>query len=229
MEVPATRSTFARKARKGAEIAFYGALIAASRVFGFKPRHRARDRRQLDEEILPALARNDRFGRVLSVGCDWYTEHVEDLFLRAGREYSTLEIDPQRARYGARRHIVAPLAELGAHQAPESLDLILCNGVIGWGLNDPREIEASIRACVEALAPGGLLLLGWDDVPEKMPVRIDEIQALRALVHAGPPGIDRALIRTETFTNHTFGFFIKPHTASVGADASAGEERLGTA
>jgi len=217
-----------RKIRKGAEIAFYAMLIVASTIFGFKARHRAKDRRQLDEEILPALARNDAYARVLSVGCDWYTEHVEDMFLEAGRQYSTLEIDPKRARHGAKRHIVAPLAELGAHQAPGSLDLILCNGVIGWGLNDRREIEASMQACVDALAPGGMLLLGWDDVPEKMPMRIDEIQALRALVPASPVGIDRAVIRTPTFTNHTFGFFIKPHPTDAPA-ARASEERLGTA
>jgi SAM-dependent methyltransferase len=202
-----------RKARKAGEILFYGALVGASRLFGFKARHRARDRRMLDEVILPALAADSRYSRVLSVGCDWYTEHVEDLFVSKGREYATLEIDEDRARHGAARHAIAPLSGLLEHHPRGSLDLILCNGVIGWGLNDPVEIEKSIKACVEALAPGGLLLLGWDDVPEKLPVPIGEIAALKALAPASPAGLE-PVIRVDTYAKHTFGFFAKPSTIS---------------
>jgi hypothetical protein len=209
MSGSAPPSSLTRKAVKGAEIVYYGALVAASGVFGFKPRHRARDRRILDERILPALAKNDRFHRVLNVGCDWYTQHVEDLFAAHGREYTTLEIDPARARYGAKRHVVAPLSRLGDHFAPGSLDLILCNGVIGWGLDQPAEIEASMAACVTALAPGGVLLLGWDDVPEKLPVAIRDIRALQSLSLASPVDDLPATIATETYARHTFGFFVK--------------------
>ena len=202
-------SALTRKATKGVEIVFYGALVAASRVFGFKPKHKARDRRILDETILPALARNDRLRRVLNVGCDWYTQHVENIFAAHRRDYATLEVDPARARYGARRHIVAPLSKLGEHFGTESLDLILCNGVIGWGLDEPAEIEASMAACVTALAPGGVLLLGWDDVPEKLPVPIRDIRALQTLSLASPDGTLPPTIVTETYARHTFGFFMK--------------------
>ena len=199
-----------RKLRKALDIAFYGALRLGAAVFGFKARHRALDRRRLDEDILPLLAANDRLARVLFVGCDWYTEHVEGLFTSKGREYTTIEIDPDRARHGARRHIVAPLADLGRHVPAGGLDLIVCNGVIGWGLNDPREIEASLSACVVALSPGGILLLGWDDVPEKLPLPIDEIKALRPLESVIPPGFTRAVIETNTYARHTFKFLGKP-------------------
>jgi SAM-dependent methyltransferase len=199
-----------RKGVKAAEILFYGVLRVSGFLFGFKPRHRAKDRRILDEQILPRLAANDRFARVLFVGCDWYTEHVEDLFLAKGRSFTTIEIDPKRARHGAKRHIVAGLAELMRHVEPESVDLIVCNGVIGWGLDDPVEIENSISACVIALSPLGVLLLGWDAVPEKLPVPIDRIQALRSLEPKAPDGFASAVIETGTYARHTFGFFEKP-------------------
>lgn len=200
---------FSRKLRKAADILFYGGLRAAAAILGFKPKHRAKDRRLLDEIILPRLARTSRFQRVLFVGCDWYTEHVEDLFLSAGREYATIELDPARAKHGARRHFVGALADISSHVKPESLDLIICNGVIGWGLNDPVEIERSMAACVKALAPSGLLLLGWDDVPEKLPIPIERIEALSLLRSTIPEGFDTAVIRAGTYTNHTFGFWEK--------------------
>jgi SAM-dependent methyltransferase len=203
-----------RKGIKAAEILFYGGLRLSGFLFGFKPRHRAKDRRMLDEEILPRLAANDRFARVLFVGCDWYTEHVEDLFLAKRRTFTTIEIDPRRARHGAQKHIIAGLSELGAHVARGSIDLIVCNGVIGWGLDDPAEIEKSMAACVAALSPGGFLLLGWDDVPEKLPVPIEKIQALRLLAPDAPQGIPSPVVETGTYARHTFGFFKKPEGAS---------------
>ena len=69
-----------------------------------------------------------------------------------------------------------------------------------------------MAACVAALSPGGMLLLGWDDVPEKLPAPIDEIQALRALRSLAPDGFEHAVIETGTYTRHTFGFWQKPST-----------------
>lgn len=199
-----------RKSRKALDIVYYAGLRTAAALLGFKPRHRAKDRRVLDEDILPRLARNDAFARVLFVGCDWYTEHVEDLFVSSGRTFTTIEIDPSRARHGARSHIVGALADLGAHKVPASIDLIICNGVIGWGLNDPAEIERSLDACTAALSPGGLLVLGWDDVPEKLPIPIDRIRALASLRPVTPKDFEAPIIETGTYTRHTFGFWEKP-------------------
>lgn len=203
-------SWIGRKALKAVDILYYGGLRLSAGLLGFKARHGARDRRILDERILPRLAGNQRFARVLFVGCDWYTEHVEDLFAARGREYATLEIDPGRARHGARRHIVGALKDLGRHFPAGTLDLIVCNGVIGWGLNDPGEIERSMAACVTALSSGGVLLLGWDDVPEKLPVPMARIQALDSMRACAPEGFEHPVIETGTYARHTFGFWQKP-------------------
>lgn len=202
-------SRLGRRLQKAGDIVFYSLLRAGAWVVGIKPRHGAADRRLLDQHILPALAENPRYARVLFVGCDWYTEHVEEIFTSKGREYATLEIDPSRAGHGARRHIVGSLTELESWFPAGSLDLIVCNGVIGWGLDDPSAVETSIEACARALSSGGLLLLGWDDVPEKLPVPIDQVRALHAFRKTTPQGLEGPLIRTGTYTNHTFGFFEK--------------------
>ena len=186
----------------------YGAARAFAAATGTKARHKAKDRVMLDELILPRLAARPEYRRVLFVGCDWYTEHVATLF--GGREYWTLEVDPRRARYGSERHIVGRLEDLERHFPSASLDLIICNGVIGWGLNDQREIEASLKACARTLDTSGVLLLGWDDVPEKRPVDVEALVSTLSFVPMSPPGLDGPRIETGTYARHTFGFWRRP-------------------
>ena len=201
-------STLTRKLAKGIEIVRYSFVRAVAAITGVKPRHRAPDRVLFDETILPALARDPRYARILFVGCDWYTEHVEDIF--RGREFTTLEVDPGRARHGARRHITDALSALGRHFAPGSLDLIVCNGVIGWGLDDPAEIARSLEACAATLSPGGVLLVGWDDVPEKRPLDVAAAVEATGLRPATPGGFAAARIETGSYARHVFGFWARP-------------------
>lgn len=59
----------------------------------------------------------------------------------------TIDADPWKSRFGSQRHIVAGLEDLAAHVQPGGLDLILCNGVVGWGLADPDGCEQAFGAC----------------------------------------------------------------------------------
>lgn len=188
-----------RKVWKAGEIAL---------VFGMRKLHEWQgrpfvrdtpDRRALDRDILPQLAARAECRRVAFVGCDWYTRHYEQIF--AGKEYWTIEKDPARARFGGPRHVTSDLASLDAHFEPESLDLIVCNGVLGWGLHEPADIERSFSACARALRPGGVLVLGYNDVPEKMPVPIESIRALEAFA---PDASFPEPISTGTYNRHTY-------------------------
>jgi hypothetical protein len=87
------------------------------------------DRRMLEHEIMPWFACRTRYRRVLFVGCDWYTRHYEQVF--AGREYWTMEVDPLRRRFGGARHVTDSVANLTKHFGEASLDLIVCNGILG--------------------------------------------------------------------------------------------------
>jgi SAM-dependent methyltransferase len=169
------------------------------------------DRRLLEGTLIPYFAGEAEFQRVLFVGCDFYTAHYERLF--PGREYWTLDKDPARAKYGAKRHLVSRLDEAGAHFAPGSLDLVLVNGVLGWGLDRADEAEASFAACHACLRPGGVLLLGWNDTPERLPLSPDESASLaRFEPFVAPPlGVSRFLTRNPN--RHTFSFYRKGSSA----------------
>lgn len=189
-----------RKAWKAAEIL----LVAGGRLLNELARRptlrRTKDREVLDSRILPPFVSNPQYRRILFVGCDWYTRHYEKMF--PGREFWTIESAPARARYGAEKHVVADLQDLGQHFESASLDLIICNGVIGWGLDEPAAIETAMAACVTCLAPSGVLVLGWNDVPEKTPIVLDAVRALAPLRRpAGSWGSD---LLTDTYNRHRF-------------------------
>jgi SAM-dependent methyltransferase len=163
------------------------------------------DREVLEREILPYFASGNDFCRVLFVGCDWYTRRYERLF--TGRNYMTIEVEGSRRPFGAKSHIVASLAELAEHVEPDTLDLILCNGVFGWGLDARDEAESAFFACATRLRPGGVLMLGWDDVAAHRPFDPLTLNALNTLHpwRFPPFGSSRRIVGT-----HVYDFFVRP-------------------
>ena len=43
-----------------------------------------------------------------------------------------------------------------------TFDAILCNGVLGFGVNSPGDQQTALAAMAAILRPGGRLLLGWN-------------------------------------------------------------------
>lgn len=166
------------------------------------------DRQVLEGHILPWLSRLPSFGRVLFVGCDWYTHGYRKWF--KAPTYWTLDFDPAKKLYGSPLHITDSMANLARHFAPGSLDLVICNGVFGWGLDARADVEAAFAAVGSALKPGGLFLLGWNDVPEHRPLLLGSIEALKALRPQliEPLGASQMLI--DSPNRHTFNLYIKP-------------------
>lgn len=136
-------------------------------------------RRCLETEIMPWM--RDRCGSVLFVGTASYTWHYETLF--PPERYTTLDIAPAAAVWGASRHIVAPVQELTRHRPPGAFDGAILNGVLGFGVDTPQEMRRTFEELHRALRPEGVLVVGWNtdrhDDPEALRVldgfgRIDE-------------------------------------------------------
>lgn len=167
----------------------------------------AADRKVLEQTILPYFAEHADFKRLLFVGCAWYTQHYTTMF--DNKEFWTLELDPAREKYGAKRHIVDSLENIADHFSAGSLDAIFCNGLLGWGLNDKPLIERAFGACVDTLRPGGIFILGWDDIEVRRPCRPEEcasIQRMQPYVFE-PLATSRHL--TGTVSRHTYDFYAK--------------------
>lgn len=166
------------------------------------------DRIIFEEQILPYFRSESRFNRILFVGCESYTAHYKHLFSK--KEYWTLEVDPTKRVFGSRNHVTDTIANLERHFQPGSLDLIMMNGIFGWGLNDRDEAERSIDACHRSLAPGGVLFIGWDDTPEYRPFAPDDLQTLAKFSPFVFPPFGESVRLVPGELRHTFNFYQKP-------------------
>jgi SAM-dependent methyltransferase len=165
-------------------------------------------RKTLECTILPYFSENDAFRRILFVGCATYTWHYKRLFTK--KEYWTIDPVTRRAVFGAKKHIVGTLRQMTQYVGKEYFDLIICNGILGFGLDNLQDVEASFKTCHYCLRPGGILIVGWNDIPERAPRKLEEYKILRNFQPYvfSPLGTTKYL--TKTKWRHTYNFYIKP-------------------
>jgi hypothetical protein len=166
------------------------------------------DRRVLEQIVFPHYRSLGTVRRVLFVGCDWYTAHYERFYF-AGVDYWTVEPDAAHARFGARQHVVAALEDLDHHFQEGFFDLIICNGVFGWGLDAPDQCDAAFSQCYRCLAAQGHMLLGWDDLPARSPVPLEQIPSLGRFRKYTFAPLKSWRYLTDTPYRHTYDFYQK--------------------
>jgi hypothetical protein len=184
-----------------------GIVRDSKRAFGIPSHLRNDDRRVLEQTIFPYFVDRPEFPTVLFVGTAWYTEPYNHIFRE--KNYSTIEIDPSQAQYGASRHIVDSLEYVDRHFAPRSLNLIICNGVFGWGLDQRSTVEKAFGHCYELLRSGGILIVGWNDLPEHRPFLLEDCDALKLFQPWDFPPLGTAQYQTPSKNRHTFNFYIR--------------------
>jgi SAM-dependent methyltransferase len=144
------------------------------------------DRAYLRTAILPAVAAV-RPARVLFVGVRGYTKSCGGAF-RAGTEFWTTDIDPAAARYGApARHVTADVRHLDRAFPASSFPFVLMNGVFGWGVDEPGDMDRALGAVERVLAPGGVLLLGWNSDRCVAPDSLPAMASFEPIPFAGLP------------------------------------------
>lgn len=189
-------------------------VVAANERLLGRPVFRATlDRRLLESRILPALARRVDITRLLFVGCASYTRHYEALFERT--EYWTIDPSSRRQRWAAGHHIRDRLERLGLHVPRGYFDAIVCNGVLGWGLDRRADAETAFEACFDALRSRGELIVGWNDVPPHNRVVPGCVSALGRFVRADFDAFRASQIRIDVPHRHVFEFYRKPGVRAV--------------
>ena len=169
-----------------------------------RARIRTDDRRLLEDVLLPGFAADATLRALLFVGCDWYTQGYGALFAPRAERFRTVDVDPAKARFGSPDHLVAPMQELGRHFAPGSIDVIVANGVYGFGIDDRAALGAAFAAAHAVLKPAGTLVLGWNDVAALAPFDPEPVALESGFVRstAHPLGVWRTT--TDTPLRHTF-------------------------
>jgi SAM-dependent methyltransferase len=160
------------------------------------------DRQVLEAQILPWLAARADVHRILFVGCARYTRDYGRCFAR--QEYWTIDPVARRRRWGAERHIVGRFEDLGRHAPPATFDAIVCNGVLGWGLDRRADAEAAFAASHAALRPLGELIVGWNDVAPHDRVRPESLASLARFERLPLPGHTEFELRIAGARRHVY-------------------------
>ena len=162
--------------------------------------HRAFDnsaRNYMETCILPTVAASAGT-RVLFVGCRSYTFHYRQYFLHNNVDYWTSDIDPAARIWGERRkHLICDVRVLDRHAPARSFDLVMLNGVFGYGVDDSQSMNASIASIHRVLKPNGHLLIGWNSD------RVTDPEALPAISAHFDRRIAIALPTRKIFEDHT--------------------------
>ncbi|MFY1853738.1 class I SAM-dependent methyltransferase [Achromobacter xylosoxidans] len=181
---------------------------------------RAPNRQFLERDIFGYL--NNRVddstapGRCLFLGVGEYTWHYPRLLKL---DFHSLDMDPEQARYGAPgRHLTGSATEMAAFYEPGFFDVVVANGLIGYGLNEQSGYERMLAQCHAVLKPGGLLVLGYNDTPERapFPVHIDALGLFEPFV---PPiaGVTAARHPIRDKFHHVFVFARRRESAAIAA------------
>ena len=183
-----------------------GVLRHAARMLGARDIARSPDRRLLEEVILAHYAARPAPLALLFVGTRPYTRGYERLL--AGHRLLTIDVDPGAARYGSPHgHVVACASRAVEHYAVGSFDVVLCNGVFGWGLDRRADVEGALDGFAALLRPGGELVMGWNEVFARRPFPLEEARALARFepLVFGPLGA--AVLQLDGASRHRFAFF----------------------
>lgn len=159
--------------------------------------------------IVPALLADEGMRRVLFVGCSWYTRSYGARF--GDREFSTIDVDERARRYAGERHVVASITAVADHFELASLDDVICNGIVGFGLDSEEDCDRAFKGAYRCLQPGGLLIIGWDDADGcRSAVPLERLASLRAFQPYGLPPFPSWRYPTFSPLGHTFDFYVRP-------------------
>ncbi|HEX9868365.1 MAG TPA: hypothetical protein VGC99_07170 [Candidatus Tectomicrobia bacterium] len=165
------------------------------------------DRLVLEEVILPYFAKEMSCQKFLFVGCAAYTQWYKELFQH--QEYWTIDPKKMKRQYGSERHIIDSIAHIGRYIAQDYFDVIVINGVIGFGLNRLGDIEQAVDACYAVLARQGILLIGWNDTAQRTPIDIRALRAVSKFREYAFEPLHTCHYRIEGSHRHTFSFYRK--------------------
>lgn len=182
-------------------------FIRLMHLFGIKLYLNTEDRKILENKILRHISESNGYQTILFVGCDWYTSGYKKLF--KSKKYFTIEIDPKMSRYGTDLHIIDSITNIEKHFLPNSLDIVICNGVFGFGLNDEHEVIKAFEGIYNCVREGGVFILGWNDLPAYRPFDVRKLNVLSKFAPYRFPSLETNEYRVNNEHQHVFNFYTK--------------------
>ena len=145
-------------------------------------------------------------GNGLFIGTDkrsWHYPAELDL------ELHTIAIEKKKAIYGNHKHhIVGSATELERYYDANFFDVVIGNGLIGFGMNAPEQCEQLLAGAASLLKDDGLFIIGFNDGPEFVSFKVKQASNYQ-LFDEFIPGHFGLTQSTYEFGDHTFVFLKK--------------------
>lgn len=176
-------------------------------------RLRAPNRVFLEESVFGYLnelaAESDHDIKTLFVGIDKHNWHYPRLLLC---QFHSLDIESRKAVYGQPdRHWTGSATRMADHYGPNVFDVVVANGLLGFGINSAPDFRRLITQCERVLKPGGLLVLGYNDRPDRAPFPVLPVVSEFFELFVPPiAGVDHHVHRVDDAFQHVFVFLRKP-------------------
>lgn len=129
----------------------------------------------LETRVFAYLNRLAAFQRepqqLLFLGLDKHNWHYPRL-LRA--TFHSLDISPRNAVYGRPGlHRIGDALDMAEHYGQDAFDVVIANGLLGFGIDGEAGLRRLLAQCHAVLRPGGVLVLGYNDLPERTPFPVE--------------------------------------------------------
>ncbi len=101
--------------------------------------------------------------RMLFVGAQSYNQPFYDAARALDVAVWSIDFDPDSAAHGAPNgHFVGDIKRIDALVGDLKFDIIMFNGIFGFGINTPGDAAAALEAMAKVARGGGLLVVGWN-------------------------------------------------------------------
>jgi len=147
--------------------------------------------------------------KTLFVGLDKHNWHYPRL-LRC--QFHSMDIEARMAVYGQRdRHWNGCATRMAEHYGPNAFDVVVANGLVGYGINSALDFRRLMTQCEQVLKPGGLLVLGYNDRPDRAPFPVLPV-AREFFEPFVPPitGVEHYVHPVDDAFRHVYVFLRKP-------------------
>lgn len=186
-------------------------IINVKILLGIPVQFHSPARSLLENTIIPYYASQENLSKVLFVGCDWYTNHYNKYFRNC--EYWTIDPEPKQARYGSKNHIIDFLENLNDHFESGYFDLIICNGVLGFGLDQEQLAERAFESCLSCLRDGGAFVIGYDDSKNFLSFSAEGLNSLNKFTEFNFPPLGMSHYSLKPQYEYIYSFYVKPKDA----------------
>lgn len=144
--------------------------------------------------------------KLLFIGVASYTWHY---YANLAYAVFTIELNEERAKFGKKgAHVIGSATELSRFYATSSFEVIIANGLIGYGLNSEQDFDKLMLECHRCLKSGGILILGYNNDEKHLNFRVANSAHYGKYREITPEieGVTSASVMVHSMNHHTFTF-----------------------